>query len=66
MNERGTPSTAWTEEDYRRLLDNLFNLERNVDSGSDRLRGAINEVLGRIVVKRIGYYLDRPDEDYYA
>ena len=66
MDDRGTPSTAWTEEDYRRLLDNLFNLERNVDSGSDRLRGAINEVLGRIVVKRIGYYLDRPDEDYYA
>ena len=66
MDDRGTPSTAWTEEDYRRLLDNLFNLERNVDSGSDRLRGAINEVLGRIVVKRIGYYLDRTDEDYYA
>jgi hypothetical protein len=63
LSERGTPSTAWTEEDYKRLLDNLFNLERDVDMGSHRLRIAINEVLGRIVVKRIGYYLDRPDEE---
>ncbi len=66
MNERGTPSTAWTEEDYSKLLDNLFDLERDIARGSNRLRVAIKEVLGRIVVKRIGYYLDKPDEEYYA
>ncbi len=66
MNERGTPSTEWTKEDYRRLLDNLFDLEQDLAKGSNRLRVAINDVLGRIVVKRIGYYLDRPDEEYYA
>lgn len=66
MDERGTPSTAWTEEDYRRLLDNLFDLERDIERGPIRLRAAINEVLSRIVVKRISYYLDRPDEEDYA
>jgi len=66
LNERGTPSTAWTEEDYSKLLDNLFDLERDIAKGSNRLRVAIKEVLGRIVVKRIGYYLDRPDEEYCA
>ena len=63
MNERGTPSTEWTEEDYNRLLDNLFDLERDVSRESKKLRVAINDVIGRIVVKRIGYYLDRPDEE---
>ena len=66
MNERGTSSTAWTKEDYSKLLDNLFDLEQDLARGSNRLRVAIKEVLGRIVVKRIGYYLDRPDEEYYA
>ena len=66
MNDRGTPSTAWTKEDYSKLLDNLFDLERDIARGSNRLRVAIKEVLGRIVVKRIGYYLDMPDEEYYA
>ena len=63
MNNRGTSSTEWTEEDYNRLLDNLFDLERDVSRETKRLRVAINDILGRIVVKRIGYYLDRPDEE---
>ena len=63
MNERGTPSTEWTKEDYNRLLDNLFDLERDVSRETKRLRVAINDILGRIVVKRIGYYLDRQDEE---
>ena len=66
MNEREAPSTAWTKEDYRSLLDNLFDLERDIAGGSNMLRVAIKEVLGRIVVKRIGYYLDMSDEEYYA
>jgi hypothetical protein len=64
LNERGTPSTEWTEEDYRSLLENLFDLEQDIARGSNKLRVAIKEVLGRIVVKRVGYYLDRPDEEY--
>lgn len=60
MEETESPCSVKSEEDYRSLLANLFDVEEDVERGSSRLRSRINDVLGRIVIKRIGYYLEKP------
>ncbi|UCD45269.1 MAG: hypothetical protein JSV27_01860 [Candidatus Bathyarchaeota archaeon] len=62
MEETESPYSVWSEEDYRKLLANLFDMEENVERGSSRLRSRINDILGRIVIKRIGYYLEKPED----
>ncbi len=60
MEETESPNSVKSEEDNRNLLANLFDVEEDVERGSSGLRSRINDVLGRIVIKRIGYYLEKP------
>lgn len=46
----------------RESVSTLQDLEKGVESAPGPLRSSLNMILSRIIEKRIGYYLEKPDE----
>lgn len=43
-------------------VSSLHDMEKGVERAPGPLRSSLNMVLSRIIEKRIGYYLEKPDE----
>lgn len=58
----GNPKNIGTDEKLGDILDSLFDIEEGIERGTEPLRRALGELLGRIIKQRIGYYI-LPMED---
>ena len=58
------PRSLGADEKLGDILDSLFDIEEGIERGPESLRRALGVLLGRIIEKRIGYYiLPMDDED---
>ena len=55
----GNPSAINEHDD---VLGFLFDIESGVEKGPEGLRRVLSGILGRIIEKRIGYYILPPDD----
>lgn len=46
----------------RESVSTLHDMEKGVERAPGPLRSSLNMILSRIIEKRIGYYLKKPDE----
>jgi hypothetical protein len=49
-------------ERERESVSTLHDMEKDVEKAPGPLRSSLNMILSRIIEKRIGYYLEKPDE----
>ncbi len=53
----GSPKNIGADEKIGDILDSLFDIEEGIESGPESLRRVLEELLGRIIKQRIGYYI---------
>ena len=59
----GMPESPSAMNDKDDVLGSLFDIESGVERGPEGLRKALSGILGRIIEKRIGYYILPFDDD---